>query len=63
MGLRSRRMKTPLYVANSDGSQPTIMAYPVHSDGSIGEGSIFFDSWGDGLSIDEEGNGLCGWPG
>ncbi len=24
-----------LYVANSDGSQPTIMAYPVHSDGSI----------------------------
>jgi len=51
-----------LYVANSDGSQPTIMAYPVHSDGSIGEGSIFFDSWGDGLSIDEEGNVYVAGP-
>ena len=33
-----------LYVANSHGPRPIWMAYPVHEDGTIGEGKVFFDA-------------------
>ena len=33
-----------LYVANSDGSNPIIMAYNMQVDGSIDEGRVFFDA-------------------
>ena len=46
-----------LYVANSDGAnQPVVMAYDVESDGGISNGRVFFESWGDGLAVDQEGN-------
>lgn len=46
-----------LYVANSDGrEQPVVMAYDVGSDGSLGNGRVFFDSWGDGMAVDQQGN-------
>ena len=45
-----------LYVANSDRAQPKIMAYPVRDDGSVGEGELFFESWGDGMTVDTAGN-------
>lgn len=46
-----------LYVANSDGAnQPVVMAYDVESDGGISNGRVFFESWGDGMAVDQEGN-------
>lgn len=33
-----------LYVANSDGKNPIIMAFDVLADGSINDGSVFFDA-------------------
>ena len=46
-----------LYVASSDGAnQPVVMAYDVESDGGISNGRVFFDSWGDGMAVDQEGN-------
>ena len=46
-----------LYVANSDGAnQPVVMAYDVESDGGINNGRVFFESWGDGMAVDQEGN-------
>ena len=45
-----------LYVANSDGAnQPVVMAYDVESDGGISNGRVFFESWGDGMAVDQEG--------
>ncbi|MDR6196505.1 SMP-30/gluconolactonase/LRE family protein [Siphonobacter sp. SORGH_AS_0500] len=32
-----------LYVAQSDDSEPYIMAYPLQNDGSVGKGRIFYD--------------------
>src|SRR5207248_5937064 len=32
-----------LYVANSDAERKLWMAYPVHEDGTLGKGSVFFD--------------------
>ena len=46
-----------LYVANSDGAnQPVVMAYDVESDGGISNDRVFFESWGDGMAVDQEGN-------
>ena len=46
-----------LYVANSDPTnQPVVMAYDVESDGGISNGRVFFESWGDGMAVDQEGN-------
>ena len=46
-----------LYVSSSDPrNQPTIMAYPVRADGMLGEGRIFYPSWGDGMTVDQQGN-------
>jgi gluconolactonase len=49
--------QTILYVSSSDpGGQPVIMAYPLLGDGTLGEGRVFFESWGDGMTVDERGN-------
>ncbi len=46
-----------LYVANSDpGGQPVVMAYDVQQDGGIDNGRVFFESWGDGMAVDQQGN-------
>lgn len=45
-----------LYIANSDGEQPVVRAYDVQPDGSITNGRVFFDSWGDGMAVDQAGN-------
>ncbi len=46
-----------LYVANSDGAnQPVVMAYDVQPDGDIANGRVFFESWGDGMAVDQQGN-------
>jgi gluconolactonase len=44
-----------LYVANSDGDQPVIMAYDVVQDGSLSNARVFAESWGDGIAVDQEG--------
>lgn len=55
--------ESTLYVANSDGDQPVIMAYPVRADGGLGDGRVFFDSWGDGMAVDQQGNVYLAGPG
>jgi gluconolactonase len=52
-----------LYVANSDGKQPVIMAYPVEPSGELGDGRVFFESWGDGLTVDQQGRLYVAGPG
>ncbi len=62
-----------LYVANSDPQQPFIFAYPVQADGSVGEGTVFFDAselmaqerrgLPDGLKVDTQGNLWATGPG
>ena len=53
-----------LYVANSDGAnQPVVMAYDVESDGGISNGRVFFESWGDGMAVDQQGNVYVTGPG
>lgn len=61
-----------LYVAQSDGRAPLIMAFPVHEDGSTGEGRVFrdmkpaqpgFKGSCDGLKVDERGNLWATAPG
>ena len=53
-----------LYVANSDGAnQPVVMAYDVLPDGGLANGRVFFDSWGDGMAVDQEGNVYVTGPG
>jgi gluconolactonase len=61
-----------LYVANSHGPRPIIMAFPVHADGSVGEGEVFFDGTElgqtrrgapDGMEVDEHGNIFATGPG
>ncbi len=53
-----------LYVANSDGAnQPVVMAYDVEPDGGIRNGRVFFDSWGDGMAVDQQGNVYLTGPG
>jgi gluconolactonase len=46
-----------LYVASSDDREPYIYAFPVKSDGNLGEKSIFYAAGGsDGLKVDKKGN-------
>ncbi len=45
-----------LYVANSAGDPPVIMAYDVEEDGTLANSRVFFNSWGDGMAVDQEGN-------
>ena len=52
-----------LYVANSDDNQPVIMVYPVEASGELGKGKVFFDSWGDGLAVDQQGRLYVAGPG
>lgn len=61
-----------LYVANSDGKDPIWRAFPVLSDGNLGEPRAFFDSskekrisagGGDGLKVDTVGNVFATGPG
>ena len=52
-----------LYVANSDGDQPVVMAYDVEPDGSLRNGRVFFESWGDGLAVDQQGHVYVAGPG
>lgn len=59
-----------LYVANSHGPRPVVMAYPVAPDGLIGPGRVFFHVGGlkgkgapDGLKVDAKGNLWATGPG
>jgi gluconolactonase len=61
-----------LYVANSDGDRPVIMAYPLNADGTIGEGREFFNAKTagptgpgacDGMKVDAHGNLFATIPG
>jgi len=61
-----------LYVANSHGPRPIIMAFPVKEDGTLGEGREFFnareltqkyDGACDGMTVDAHGNVFATVPG
>ena len=62
-----------LYVAQSDGEKPIIMAYPVKDDGTIDAGKVFFDALPlakqgkkgapDGMKVDKDGNLWATGPG
>jgi gluconolactonase len=59
-----------LYVAQSHGPLPVIMAYPLNADGSAGAGKVFFnckDLKGpgapDGIKVDSKGNVFSTGPG
>jgi gluconolactonase len=61
-----------LYVANSHGPRPVVMAYAIKNDGSLGEGREFFDARElaskyegacDGLEVDKQGNLFATVPG
>lgn len=61
-----------LYVANSDPLRAIWMAFPVKSDGTLGEGKVFFDAskWvgtkkglPDGMKVDVQGNLFATGPG
>jgi gluconolactonase len=59
-----------LYVANSGQSSKLWMAYPVNDDGTLGEGTVFFDASSeqadgapDGLALDTQGNIFATGPG
>ena len=62
-----------LYVNQSDGAKPVVMAFPVKPDGTVGEGKVFFDAaplaakglkgMPDGLKVDVRGNLWATGPG
>jgi len=59
-----------LYVANSDPNKKLWMSYVVNGDGTLGEGSVFFDASSstadglpDGLTLDSQGNIYATGPG
>jgi len=61
-----------LYVANSHGPRPIIMAYSVKDNGTLGGGRVFFDASlltavlegaCDGMTVDEHGNLFATGPG
>jgi gluconolactonase len=62
-----------LYVSQSDPDAPVVMAYDVKSDGTIGNGRLFFDAKSlvrpdrfgmpDGMKLDIHGNLWCTGPG
>jgi gluconolactonase len=59
-----------LYVGNWDPKKKVVMRYPVHADGTLGEGSVFFDMTAapgedalDGIKVDVRGNLYVSGPG
>jgi gluconolactonase len=61
-----------LYVANSDPKKAIWMAFPVHDDGLLGDGRVFFDATSlvatrkglpDGMKVDQSGNVFATGPG
>jgi gluconolactonase len=50
-----------LYVSNS-GLPSVIMAYGVTPSGDLGDGRVFYRSWGDGLAVDQQGNVYVAGP-
>ena len=59
-----------LYVDNWDTQRKVVMRYPVKSDGTLGDGTVFFDMAGapgeealDGLKVDRDGNLYVSGPG
>lgn len=60
-----------LYVANSHGERPVIMAYALGKDGTLGDGRVLFDASKlkgepgacDGLAVDARGNVFATIPG
>lgn len=59
-----------LYVANWDEAKKVVMRYPVAADGSLGQGTVFFDMTTapgaealDGLKVDVRGNLYVSGPG
>lgn len=62
-----------LYVAQSHGPAPIIMAYPLNDDGTLGEGKVLFNAkplaeqgrkgMPDGLKVDQQGNLWATGPG
>jgi len=61
-----------LYVAQSDGRNPIIRAFPVNSDGTLGIGRVLYDFTSlmgkypggpDGLKVDQHGNLFATGPG
>lgn len=55
--------ETVLYVADSDRDRAVIMAYAVRPDGGLGDGRVLFESWGDGMAVDRDGNLYVAGPG
>src|SRR5207248_4816024 len=62
-----------LYVANSDPMIPIWKSFPVKTDGTLGEGKVFFDATElvaakkiglpDGMKVDQAGNLFATGPG
>jgi gluconolactonase len=52
-----------LYVVSSDRDHPVLMAYDLRTDGGIENGRVFFETWGDGMCIDQKGNVYQTGPG
>ena len=59
-----------LYIGNWDPARKVVMRYPVKSDGTLGEGEVFFDMGDapgeealDGVKVDERGNLYVSGPG
>jgi gluconolactonase len=59
-----------LYVANWDAQQKVVMRYDVKADGTLSNGTVFFDMTGapgeealDGLKVDQEGHLYVSGPG
>jgi gluconolactonase len=61
-----------LYVTQSDPKRAIVMAYPVRTNGSLGEGRVFFDAtpltsqlpgMPDGIKVDQQGNLFTTGPG
>ena len=61
-----------LYVGQSDGERPVVMAYDLHADGSVANGRVLFDTKPlralgsgapDGMKVDAQGNVFTTGPG
>jgi gluconolactonase len=59
-----------LYVGNWDEKKKVVMRYPVHKDGRVGPGEVFFDTTSaagedaiDGMKVDQKGNLYISGPG
>ena len=43
--------------------ESAVMAYDVEPDGNLSNGRVFFESWGDGMAVDQQGNVYVTGPG